>query len=67
MGGGVEAIMEVLSKLEKFFRLRVTVPWEGGRGANRGYVGLSVRNIKLVWFMGMGEISLPLFWLMLSG
>ena len=60
----MEAIVEVLSKLEKFFRLGVAVPWEGGRGANRGYLGL---NIKLVWFMGMGEISLPLFWLMLSG
>ena len=59
--------MEVLSKLEKVFRLGVAVPWEGGTGANRGYLGLRVRNIKLVWFVGMGEISLPLFWLMLSG
>ena len=63
----MEAIVEVLSKLEKFFRLGVAVPWEGGRGANRGYLGLRARNIKLVWFVGMGEISLPLFWLMLSG
>ena len=63
VGGGVE----VLSKLEKVFRLGVAVPWEGGTGANRGYLGLRVRNIKLVWFVGMGEISLPLFWLMLSG
>jgi len=63
----VEAIVEVLSKLEKVFRLGVAVPWEGGRGANRGYLGLRARNIKLVWFVGMGEFSLPLFWLVLSG
>ena len=50
----MEAIVEVLSKLEKFFRLGVAVPWEGGRGANRGYLGLRARNIKLIWFMGMG-------------
>ena len=37
VGGGVEAIMEVLSKLVKLFRLGVSVTWEGGRRANRTY------------------------------
>ena len=63
----MEAIVEVLSKLVKLFRLGVSVTWEGGRRANRTYWGLRVRDIKLVWFMGLGEISLLLFSLVLSG
>lgn len=62
----MEAIVEVLSKLVKLFRCRVSVAWEGRRRANRTYWGLRVRDIKLIWFMGVGEISL-LFSLMLSG